>query len=65
VSRLAQDISACRICATHLPRGVRPVAQFSATARLLIIGQAPGSRVHESGIPWDDASGERLRAPVA
>ena len=58
---LAEDIAACRICAAHLPHGVRPVAQFSATARLLIIGQAPGSKVHQSGIPWDDASGDRLR----
>ncbi|QYJ08524.1 uracil-DNA glycosylase family protein [Qipengyuania flava] len=44
-----------------MPHGVRPVVQFSPTARLLIIGQAPGSKVHESGVPWDDASGDRLR----
>ncbi|PZT89858.1 MAG: IclR family transcriptional regulator [Citromicrobium sp.] len=44
-----------------MPHGVRPVASFSPTARLLIIGQAPGSKVHESGIPWDDKSGDRLR----
>ncbi|MEP2234507.1 MAG: uracil-DNA glycosylase family protein [Alteripontixanthobacter sp.] len=44
-----------------MPGGVRPVAQFSSTARLLIIGQAPGSKVHATGIPWDDASGDRLR----
>ena len=58
---LASEIAACTQCATHLPRGVRPVASFSPTARLVIIGQAPGSKVHESGIPWDDASGDRLR----
>ena len=58
---LRAAIAACRTCAGHLPHGVRPVASFSATARLLIIGQAPGSKVHESGIPWDDASGDRLR----
>jgi uracil-DNA glycosylase len=58
---LQAEIAACRICAEHLPHGVRPVASFSSTARLLIIGQAPGSKVHESGIPWDDASGDRLR----
>ena len=58
---LQAEIAACRICEKHLPHGVRPVASFSATARLLIIGQAPGSKVHESGIPWDDASGDRLR----
>ena len=58
---LQAEIAACRICEKHLPHGVRSVASFSATARLLIIGQAPGSKVHESGIPWDDASGDRLR----
>lgn len=50
---------ACRVC-TDLPLGPRPVVQASATARLLIIGQAPGSRVHATGIPWDDPSGARL-----
>ena len=59
--RLAEEIAACRLCERHLPHGVRPVASFSPTARLLIIGQAPGSKVHQSGIPWDDASGDRLR----
>lgn len=58
---LRREIAGCRLCAQHLPHGVRPVVGFSATARLLIIGQAPGSKVHESGIPWDDASGDRLR----
>lgn len=58
---LAREIAGCRHCAAHLPHGVRPVASFSPTARLLIIGQAPGSKVHESGIPWDDKSGDRLR----
>ncbi|MCH2488034.1 MAG: uracil-DNA glycosylase family protein [Erythrobacter sp.] len=58
---LAERIAACQVCAAHLPHGVRPVASFSPTARLLIIGQAPGSKVHLSGIPWDDKSGDRLR----
>lgn len=58
---LQAEIAACRICADYLPHGVRPVVSFSATARFLIIGQAPGSKVHDSGIPWDDASGDRLR----
>jgi len=58
---LKREIAACRICAHHLEDGVRPVIQFSGTARLLIIGQAPGSKVHASGIPWDDDSGDRLR----
>jgi uracil-DNA glycosylase len=58
---LHAEIACCTLCAPHLTAGPRPIVQFSATARLLIIGQAPGTRVHESGIPWNDASGERLR----
>jgi uracil-DNA glycosylase len=52
---------ACRACDAHLPLGPRPVFRVSWTARLLIMGQAPGTRVHETGIPWNDRSGERLR----
>ncbi len=52
---------ACRVCAAHLPLGPRPVLRAKASARLLIVGQAPGTRVHETGIPWNDASGDRLR----
>lgn len=51
----------CRACAPHLPLGPRPVLQAGGAARILIVGQAPGARVHASGIPWDDPSGERLR----
>jgi uracil-DNA glycosylase len=60
---LADAAAAARACTrcTDLPLGPRPVLRVSATARLLIIGQAPGTRVHASGIPWDDASGDRLR----
>ena len=58
---LITEIEACRLCADTLPLGPRPVFRVSATAILMIIGQAPGTRVHESGVPWDDASGERLR----
>jgi uracil-DNA glycosylase len=58
---LLADIRACTVCAFHLPGGPRPIVQFSSTSGIVIIGQAPGSRVHESGVPWDDASGERLR----
>ncbi|PXX14244.1 uracil-DNA glycosylase [Paraburkholderia tropica] len=60
--RLLADIRACGVCGDALPLGPRPVLQASTTARLLIVGQAPGAKVHASGIPWDDASGERLRA---
>lgn len=58
---LLAEVRACRLCAKHLPLGPRPVLRASATARLLIVGQAPGTKVHESGVPWNDASGERLR----
>ena len=58
---LRNEIAACRACAEILPLGPRPVVQFSSSSRLLIIGQAPGARVHELGVPWDDASGDRLR----
>ena len=58
---LRKDIAACRLCEAHLPLGPRPVVRFSATARLVIVGQAPGVKVHESGVPWQDNSGDRLR----
>ena len=55
-------VRACRACEAHLPLGPRPVLQAGAAARILVVGQAPGRRVHATGIPWDDASGERLRS---
>ena len=58
---LLTDIRACRLCEAHLPLGPRPVLRASGTATLLIVGQAPGTLVHGSGVPWDDASGVRLR----
>ena len=58
---LLSEVRACTICAEHLPHGVRPVLQIHPQARLLIAGQAPGRKVHASGVPFDDASGERLR----
>ncbi len=61
LDRLLQDVQACRLCEEHLPLGPRPVVSVHPDARILIIGQAPGTRVHASGIPWDDASGNRLR----
>jgi uracil-DNA glycosylase len=59
--RLHAEIAACRICAQQLEHEPRPVVQFSAKSRICIIGQAPGSKVHASGVPWDDDSGDRLR----
>jgi uracil-DNA glycosylase len=60
-AELQQSIRACTLCAEHLPLGPRPVLQISRTSRILIAGQAPGSKVHASGVPFDDASGDRLR----
>ncbi len=60
-SLLLKEVRACTICAVSLPLGPRPVLQVHPQARILIAGQAPGSKVHESGVPFDDASGERLR----
>ena len=59
--KLLADIRSCTVCAAELPLGPRPVVQFSSQARILIIGQAPGTRVHNTGIPWNDPSGDRLR----
>ncbi|MDE2157037.1 MAG: uracil-DNA glycosylase family protein [Xanthomonadaceae bacterium] len=61
LDRLLAEIRACQLCAAHLPHGVRPVLQASATSRLLIVSQAPGRKVHASGVPFDDVSGDRLR----
>lgn len=55
------EIRACRACAPQLPHEPRPVITVTPNTRLLIAGQAPGRRVHESGVPWDDPSGDRLR----
>ncbi len=61
LAALVARIRACRLCAADLPLGPRPVLRVAATARLLIVGQAPGTKVHETGIPWNDRSGDRLR----
>lgn len=59
--QLLAEIRSCQACAAHLPHGPRPVVQAGEHARLLIVGQAPGKRVHDTGIPWNDPSGDRLR----
>ena len=59
---LLAAIRDCRVCEQQLPLGPRPVLRARETARILIVGQAPGARVHATGIPWNDPSGERLRA---
>jgi uracil-DNA glycosylase len=59
---LLESVRSCRVCERHLPLGARPLLQAGKSARILIVGQAPGARAHASGIPWSDASGGRLRA---
>lgn len=61
LARVVKQARACRLCAEHLPLGPRPVLRARSSARILIVGQAPGTKVHETGIPWNDASGDRLR----
>ncbi len=58
---LLKEVRACTICSEHLAAGPRPVLQMDSRARVLVVGQAPGRKVHASGIPFDDASGDRLR----
>lgn len=61
LEELLVEVRKCQACEKHLPLGARPVLRASETARILIVSQAPGIRVHASGTPWDDPSGERLR----
>lgn len=61
MDKLLKDIKSCTICAENLALGPRPVVSFSKQSKILIVGQAPGSKVHKTGIPWDDASGKQLR----
>ncbi|MBR9756847.1 MAG: uracil-DNA glycosylase family protein [Algicola sp.] len=58
---LLKDIKHCTICKDHLPLGPRPVVSADKHSKIVIVGQAPGLKVHQSGIPWDDASGKQLR----
>ena len=60
-AQILTEVRNCQICAADLPFGPRPVIQLHAEAKILIAGQAPGRKVHESGVPFDDASGARLR----
>jgi uracil-DNA glycosylase len=61
MNKLLNKIQRCEVCKEHLPLGPRPVIQLNAHSKIIIIGQAPGRRVHETGIPWNDASGKKLR----
>ena len=60
-ARTLNEVKSCELCIKHLPHGVRPVVQIDPNAVILIAGQAPGSKVHKTGIPFDDPSGDRLR----
>lgn len=60
-SSLLTEVRDCVICDAYLPHGCRPVLQLHPSAKILIVGQAPGKKVHDSGVPFDDASGNRLR----
>ena len=61
MKQLLQKISICTVCVPHLELGPRPIVSAHRKSKIIIIGQAPGTVVHESGIPWDDKSGENLR----
>jgi uracil-DNA glycosylase len=65
LSRVSREARACRLCEKALPQEPKPVFLAGKSARLLIVGQAPGRRVHETGIPWNDPSGEVLREWLA
>lgn len=58
---LVSEVLQCKVCESHLPMGTNPVFSVSPQSKIVIIGQAPGRIVHESGIPWDDKSGDNLR----
>lgn len=61
LDNLLDQVRRCNLCASQLPHPPRPVLRAASTARVLIVGQAPGTRVHATGIPWNDPSGQRLR----
>ena len=62
MNSLISKIKDCKICLPHLSHGVNPILSASRKSKIIIIGHAPGSIVHQTGIPWDDKSGDRLRA---
>jgi len=62
MNTLLNKIQRCEVCKEHLPLGPRPVIQLNAYSKIVIISQAPGRRVHETGIPWNDASGKKLKS---
>ncbi len=65
LNNLLHKIRSCSACAPHLPLGPNPVVRAQSSARILLVGQAPGTRVHATGIPWNDPSGDKLREWLA
>ncbi len=61
LTSLLREVRACQVCKAHLPFPPKPILSAAASAKILLVGQAPGRRVHETGIPWNDPSGDRLR----
>jgi len=61
MQQLLQQIASCQVCSDFLPLGARPIVTASPKSKIMIVGQAPGLAVHQSGIPWDDKSGDNLR----
>lgn len=61
MEKLLSEIRSCTVCSAHLPLGPRPIVAAHPKAKIAIIGQAPGKKVHETGVPWDDPSGRQLR----
>lgn len=61
MKKLLNDIRRCTVCTKHLPLGPRPIVTAHKEAKIVIIGQAPGKKVHQTGVPWDDPSGKQLR----
>ncbi|MEM9141930.1 MAG: uracil-DNA glycosylase family protein [Bacteroidota bacterium] len=61
MKKLLSEIGQCEVCKIHLPLGPRPIVSVHPESKIAIIGQAPGSKVHETGVPWDDPSGKQLR----
>ncbi|MGI9550533.1 MAG: uracil-DNA glycosylase family protein, partial [Aurantibacter sp.] len=61
MKKLLSEIRACEVCKAYLPLGPRPIVAAHPDSKIVIIGQAPGTKVHETGIPWDDPSGRQLR----
>ncbi len=61
MQKLLSEIRSCEVCSKHLPLGPRPIVAAHPNSKIVIIGQAPGTKVHETGVPWDDPSGRQLR----